>query len=204
MNKTKTCTKCNITKNIDDFHNAKKNNDGKSYWCKICVNVNRNIIRDKTRKISNKVSNNKICCVCEIEKQINEFHKDKTQKDGHKHFCKVCAKIRRKIQHRTYYDNNSEKIIQSQLKYAKENPEIIRAKNAKRRAAKLNATVSWSNKEKIDSVYKEARELELEDGIKRHVDHIIPLQGENVCGLHVENNLQILTSEENHKKTNKF
>jgi len=54
----------------------------------------------------------------------------------------------------------------------------------------------------IKHLYIQAKELEKLDGIKRHVDHIIPLQGEYVCGLHIPQNLQILTANENCKKGN--
>lgn len=44
----------------------------------------------------------------------------------------------------------------------------------------------------------------IETGIPHHVDHIIPLQGENICGLHIPENLQILKATDNRKKGNKF
>lgn len=57
---------------------------------------------------------------------------------------------------------------------------------------------SWADRKLIAYIYKEARYLGLE------VDHIIPLKHPLVCGLHVEENLQLLTPEENNKKRNKF
>lgn len=59
-------------------------------------------------------------------------------------------------------------------------------------------TPKWANREKILEIYKEAYEQRLE------VDHIIPLNNDLVCGLHVEGNLQIITSEENLRKGNSF
>jgi len=72
------------------------------------------------------------------------------------------------------------------------------------RAKKLNKYPSWANKEEIKKIYTRAVLMEKEDGVKYEVDHIIPLNGENVSGLHVHNNLQILTKNKNIAKANKF
>jgi 5-methylcytosine-specific restriction endonuclease McrA len=53
-------------------------------------------------------------------------------------------------------------------------------------------------------IYRQAKKLTQKTGILHEVDHIIPLQNHLVCGLHVENNLQILTREQNRKKFNHF
>lgn len=62
----------------------------------------------------------------------------------------------------------------------------------------------WANGAAIRAIYAEAKRLTRETGIQHHVDHIIPLQGERVTGLHVETNLQILTGSENSRKRNRF
>lgn len=76
-------------------------------------------------------------------------------------------------------------------------------KSAKRRAAKVSATPRWASLQAISQVYKEAKRVTEATGVKHVVDHIVPLQGETVCGLHVENNLQVLPEVENLKKWNK-
>lgn len=63
-------------------------------------------------------------------------------------------------------------------------------------------TPAWANHEAIRAVYLERDRLIAETGRKHHVDHVIPLHGETVSGLHVETNLQVLTFEENRKKWN--
>ncbi|CAN5766843.1 hypothetical protein BH09PSE5_BH09PSE5_08440 [soil metagenome] len=81
---------------------------------------------------------------------------------------------------------------------------LIRYHANKRRVAKIQRTPSWANESAILAVYREARRMTVETGIDYHVDHIIPLQGKHVCGLHVETNLQIITGSENSRKRNLF
>ena len=73
-----------------------------------------------------------------------------------------------------------------------------RAKKARRRAAKKQATPSWVDHTALRKIYEQAVRA------GKHVDHIIPLQHPDVCGLHVPWNLQLLTPTENMRKRNKF
>ena len=88
---------------------------------------------------------------------------------------------------------------------ADRNSEIERAsqgKNAayaaKHRAKLLNAIPTWANLAAIERLYTKAATSGM------HVDHIYPLQGANVCGLHVANNLRLLTRLENLRKGNRI
>lgn len=79
----------------------------------------------------------------------------------------------------------------------------VLADTSKRRAAKKSAFSVWSDRSKIKSIYNECV-LKSTDGVRHEVDHIVPLRGKNVCGLHNEFNLQILSASENRAKSNKF
>ena len=76
--------------------------------------------------------------------------------------------------------------------------------HARRRATLLQRQPPWADLRAIRQVYREARQITKATGVQYHVDHKIPLQGELVSGLHVHNNLQILTGAENIKKRNRF
>ena len=106
--------------------------------------------------------------------------------------------------HSKYYIEHKEERKNYNIQYNQNNKSKKRSNSKKYKILRIQAIPKWANIKEIEKIYKQAQELELQDGIKRHVDHIIPLQGKNVCGLHVEYNLQILTEEENLKKSNKF
>ena len=80
----------------------------------------------------------------------------------------------------------------------------VERSGVKRYAALTNGTPSWADHSKIAAVYAERDRLTEETGVAHHVDHIIPLQGKLVCGLHVEANLRAIPAKENISKNNSF
>lgn len=66
------------------------------------------------------------------------------------------------------------------------------------------ATPRWVDHNKIILIYAESKRITTETGIQHHVDHIIPIQGKLVCGLHVHTNLRIIEAVENLSKNNKY
>lgn len=77
-------------------------------------------------------------------------------------------------------------------------------KNRRRHHRVGQATPGWANKDAILAVYELAARMTRETGVPHQVDHIVPLKGRNMCGLHVENNLQVLTKAANVSKGNRF
>jgi len=74
-----------------------------------------------------------------------------------------------------------------------------------RRARLLLASPIWSDRQRIKEIYAKALWMCRQHGKRSyHVDHIVPLAGKNVCGLHVHQNLRIITKRENLAKSARF
>jgi excisionase family DNA binding protein len=99
-------------------------------------------------------------------------------------------------------DENLEPVIETPKTGRR--PENISYHAAKRRAVKRQRLAAWADHAKIEQMYADALRLSKETGIPHHVDHIIPMQGVRVSGLHVETNLQVIPAVENMKKHNRF
>lgn len=82
----------------------------------------------------------------------------------------------------------------------------VRADTAKRRLSKMQRTPPWLDvvqNAEIEFTYEYCAVLR-SIGLNYHVDHIVPLQGKFVSGLHVPWNLQVIPAEENIQKANRF
>ena len=78
------------------------------------------------------------------------------------------------------------------------------ARSIKRQARVKRATPSWADLEAIKKIYIKRQDVSDGTGIEHHVDHIVPLLGKNVCGLHVPWNLQVIPAADNLSKSNKW
>ncbi|HRH28262.1 MAG TPA: hypothetical protein PKV17_05720 [Aquabacterium sp.] len=79
-----------------------------------------------------------------------------------------------------------------------------RPRRSIQRAKRLRRFPAWADRKALANFYHEARRLTLETGVTHEVDHVIPLVGDLVSGLHVETNLQVLPKDMNRKKSNTY
>jgi hypothetical protein len=158
---------------------------------------------------------NKTCNSCGTIKSKNSFYRNKTTADGFQYKCKECSKqlaTERRLANKdknteyrkTYYISNKTAILKQQKNYRSVKQGLINANKAKRRADKLKATPNWSDKDAIRRMYIVAKFMNEKLGEDYQVDHVIPLKGKSICGLHCETNLQLLSARENRIKGSSF
>ncbi len=158
------------------------------------------------------------CSRCLLEKEVEEFPKAKSCISGYRSYCRTC----KNKQTVSYYHNNKEKhrlsadkwvqnnlvkVREIKAAWKKRNPLNGQVNASKRSAIKRSAEVLW-DQEFTDFVFEEAHHLRgLRDAMfnyKWHVDHVIPLQGKLVCGLHVWNNFAVIPAIINMRKNNNY
>lgn len=124
--------------------------------------------------------------------------------------CTECQRERTNRIYETYYKEyvkkNKEKIRQTASKYQKNNKGKVNARTAARHAAKMQRTAKWLTADEkwlIQEIYELASLRTKLTGTQWHVDHVLPLRGLEVCGLHTPWNLQVIPATENIRKSNK-
>lgn len=113
--------------------------------------------------------------------------------------CSVCAKKYKQ----EWAKSNFKKVQEYRREYKQNNKPYFAKHERTRKASKIQRTPSWANQEEIIMWYEVAEVLS-RSGVVFHVDHIVPLQGKTVSGLHVEDNLQVLRFDQNCSKKNQW
>jgi hypothetical protein len=183
---TKVCSKCEVEKGLGKFHKQKGGKYGVRSYCKDCANLSYKEYYGENREER-----------LEYNKQYHEENRERRLECEKQRYQKNREGILER--QKQYYQQNRERIAERHKQYQQENPEIARARVAKYRAKKRNATPDWLTP--IDFLVMSHIYESCPEG--HHVDHIVPLRGKTACGLHVPWNLQHLTAEENRSKGNR-
>lgn len=160
----------------------------------------------------------KACSKCGVLLLKTEFKKASHHFDGLTSSCRACINkqqaayrsanreiVRKRVSN--WYKNNPEKAVAKARLYAKRHPAKVNARTMRRFAAQLQRTPKWltnTHHDQTGAFYAVATKLTKEFGIPMQVDHIVPLQGKNVSGLHVPWNLQVISAQDNARKNNKY
>lgn len=180
----KQCVRCQCVKPLDEFVKASRNKDGLSGRCKAC------------HRLATKPYDEKRQYTPEQLARKRQYHKEWSRRDGSAESI-AAAKAK-------WLERNKERKAASNAQWKRDNKARVTASTRDRQARQLNATPAWADAHKIRCFYYVAEALSNMWGEPFHVDHIIPLRGKTVCGLHVPENLRVIPAKENQSKGNKF
>lgn len=179
----KKCSKCDEFKPIEEFHKTKNKNTGLVSSCKDCYSRFYGV---NSEQIKARVAKYRTENLQKITDSNSRYYLD--NKEAYLQKAKDWA------------SKNPEKVRETVRAYGKRNQKTKNARTSRYRALKIQATPPWLTEEHL----AEMRRMYENCPAGYHVDHIVPLRGKNVRGLHVPWNLQYLLALENIKKRNKF
>lgn len=181
-------------KDLQSFSKDSGSLDGHTYICKVCKN---RLDKEYRRLNKDKIAKTKLECYIKNKPSYQAYHKNRYELN----------KDTILESQKEYYQNNKEAIRLRAKEYYESNKSRYTAWSKKYKLRKIQRTPKWLTHEdylRIESLYELSQRLSIETGILHHVDHIIPLKGEFVSGLHTPENLQILPWIDNLQKSNKF
>jgi hypothetical protein len=201
----KTCSKCGNGKPLDQFSRHKKSKDGRNQACKACCREANAIWyeNNKDRQRAYCAEWRALNRESDLQRKVdyNAANSEKIKARNAAYYQKTAED--QKAKRRELYRQKTAEIKAENAEWASRNRGVKNAISARRHAQKLQATPKWSDAEACQAIYREAAQRTKETGVQWDVDHVVPLQGRTVCGLHVPWNLQIITKSENCSKHNK-
>lgn len=186
----KHCSRCRETKPAVAFSKDKSTTDGRQSWCKQC---RADYMAEKRTDPATRRRYNKRCATAARRKYMREYLK-KYQEEFYKN---PINKERHRERSRQWMEQNRDRHRELCRRWSANNPDRTSASAAKRRAAKAQAVPKWCDLAAVDCIYASR-------GADEHVDHIVPLINEIVCGLHCHHNLTIIPASQNQAKGNRF
>jgi hypothetical protein len=142
------------------------------------------------------------CLACGIEKPATKAHFTVSRRRavGLQGTCRDC----RKAYLASFRAKHKQAIRAQAAQWKKRHPAKVCADTMARQARQAMAMPRWVNARDIEAVYSESARISGETGVRHEVDHIVPLRGRGVSGLHVPWNLRVITREANGLKGNRF
>jgi hypothetical protein len=186
----KKCGRCHQEKDVALFGKNKRYSDGCWPYCKQC---------DALRVAKYREANPEKVKLTQQASRAKNPEKVAQRKKQHRISNQAKVKAARKLA----YEANKESELLSARKYKKANPHVVREIMATRMAKKKNATPAWVDRKKIRELHADAAEFTALTGYAWHVDHIVPLKSDQVCGLHWHGNMQVISGSENQSKSNR-